>query len=99
MPSSLRTSAIPTSAASCCRTCVATTTSNGWRWQMNLELLGDYLSEMGGWPELDAEPYDGPVLWVAGGESRYVQPEYAAAMRALFPRVSLITIKGRALGA
>jgi pimeloyl-ACP methyl ester carboxylesterase len=33
------------------------------------------------------------VLWVAGGESRYVQPEYAAAMRALFPRVSLITIK------
>jgi esterase len=69
------------------------TTSNGWRWQMNLELLGDYLSEMGGWPELDAEPYSGPVLWVAGGESRYVQPEYAAAMRALFPRVYLITIK------
>jgi esterase len=48
---------------------------------------------MGGWPELDAEPYDGPVLWVAGGESRYVQPKYAAAMRALFPRVYLITIK------
>jgi esterase len=69
------------------------TTSHGWRWQMNLELLGDYLSEMGGWPELDAEPYDGPVLWVAGGESRYVRPEYAAAMRAHFPRVNLITIK------
>ena len=69
-------------------------TSNGWRWQMNLELLGEYLTEMGGWPELDAEPYDGPVLWVAGAESRYVQPEYRDAMRALFPRVRLITIKG-----
>ena len=68
--------------------------SNGWRWQMNLELLGEYLTEMGGWPEPDAEPYDGPVLWVAGAESRYVQPEYRAAMRALFPRVRLITIKG-----
>jgi pimeloyl-ACP methyl ester carboxylesterase len=69
-------------------------TSNGWRWQMNLELLGEYLTEMGGWPELDADPYDGPVLWVAGAESRYVQPEYRDAMRALFPRVRLITIKG-----
>ena len=67
--------------------------SNGWRWQMNLELLGDHLSEMGDWPDLDAEPYQGPVLWVAGAESPYVQPEYAAAMRALFPRVQLITIK------
>jgi esterase len=68
-------------------------TSKGWRWQMNLELLGSNLSEMGGWPELDAEPYGGPVLWVAGAESRYVQPKYAAAMRTLFPRVHLITIK------
>jgi esterase len=68
-------------------------TSNGWRWQMNLELLGERLSEMGDWPELDAEPYDGPVLWVAGAESGYVRPEYVGAMRALFPRVQLVTIK------
>ena len=26
----------------------------GWRWQMNLQLLGDHLPEMGSWPELDA---------------------------------------------
>ena len=64
-----------------------------WRWQMNLEMIGDHLGEMGDWPELDAHPYDGPVLWVAGAESGYVQPEYAAAMRGHFPRVQLITIK------
>jgi pimeloyl-ACP methyl ester carboxylesterase len=34
------------------------------------------------------------VLWVAGATSPYVQPEYAAAMRSLFPRAQLVTIKG-----
>jgi esterase len=68
--------------------------ANGWRWLMNLEMICDHLSEMGGWPELNAQPYDSPVLWVAGAESDYVRPEYAADMRALFPRVQLITIKG-----
>jgi esterase len=43
---------------------------------------------------LQAQPYKGPVLWVAGATSPYVQPEYAAAMRALFPRAQLVTIKG-----
>jgi esterase len=66
---------------------------DGWRWRMNLEMLGDHLSEMGDWPELHAQPYKGPVLWVAGATSSYVQPEYAAAMRALFPRAQLVTIK------
>ena len=67
--------------------------AGGWRWQMNLALLGDHLADMGGWPDLDAEPYPGPVLWLAGAESRYVRPEYAPAMRALFPRVQLVTVK------
>ncbi|HTF39309.1 MAG TPA: alpha/beta fold hydrolase [Propionibacteriaceae bacterium] len=68
--------------------------SNGWRWQMNLAMLGDHLDEMSDWPDLEARPYEGPVLWLAGAESPYVQPEYAAAMRAHFPRVQLVTIKG-----
>jgi pimeloyl-ACP methyl ester carboxylesterase len=49
---------------------------------------------MGDWPDLEARPYEGPVLWLAGAESPYVQPEYAAAMRAHFPHVQLVTIKG-----
>lgn len=65
----------------------------GWRWQMNLALLGGKLADLGDWPDLHAPPYDGPVLWIAGGRSDYVQPEYAPAMRALFPRTQLITIK------
>lgn len=65
----------------------------GWRWQMNLGLLGDHLDEMGGWTDPQAPPYPGPVLWLAGARSDYVRPAYAAPMRALFPRVRLVTVK------
>ena len=70
-----------------------------WRWQMNLRLLGDELSEVAGWPDLRgepwrAEPYRGPVLWVRGGASDDVRPEHGAAMRALFPRVQSVAVKG-----
>lgn len=68
-----------------------------FRWQMNLDLLGDALGELGGWPsdELPADAhYDGPTLWVAGAESRYVRSEFAPTMRALFPHVRQVTVKG-----
>jgi hydrolase, alpha/beta domain protein len=58
----------------------------------NLDLLGDSLGTIGGWPHTDAV-YDGPVWWVAGGQSSYVQPEHAEPMRRLFPRVVTITLK------
>ena len=64
-----------------------------WQWQMNLALLDDQLGEMGDWPDHFQQPYNGPTLWIAGADSRYVQPEYAPAMRALFPRARLVTIK------
>ena len=70
-----------------------------WRWQMNLRLLGDELSEVAGWPDLTgepwrAEPYPGPVLWVRGSASGYVRPEHGPVMRALFPRVQSVAVKG-----
>jgi pimeloyl-ACP methyl ester carboxylesterase len=67
-----------------------------WRWQVNLEVLGADLSEIGGWPEdrLAGTPsYRGPVLWIAGGRSDYVTPAYAQAMDHWFPTSRLVTIK------
>jgi esterase len=64
-----------------------------WRWQLNLELLGDRLAEIGDWPDLETPPYDGPVLWIAGATSNYIQPEHAEPMRRLFPRMRLVTVK------
>ncbi|MBD2759176.1 alpha/beta fold hydrolase [Yimella sp. cx-573] len=70
-------------------------TDDGWRWQVNLDLLGRSLQLLGGWPtDVDAAPFEGPTLWVAGGDSNYVRPDYAKVMRELFPRVRLVTIKG-----
>ena len=68
---------------------------DGWRWQMNLDVLGASLGLLSGWPESAVvRPYDGPVLWIAGADSDYVRPEYDAAMGRLFPRKRLVTIKG-----
>ena len=83
---------------SCCRTCA--TTGSTWRWQVNLDLVARDAalgadSRMADWPDdLDELPaYEGPVLWVAGGDSRYV----GAGRRTHasdFPRTRLFTIKG-----
>lgn len=70
---------------------------DGWAWQLNLDVLGRDLDRLGGWPadRIDAAAaYDGPVLWVAGETSRYVEDEYAEAMDRLFPKNRRVTIKG-----
>ena len=69
---------------------------DGWRWQVNLEVLGQSLPVIGGWPEQElagTPPYRGPVLWVAGAGSDYVTPEYADAMARWFPGNRLVTVK------
>lgn len=65
---------------------------NGWTWAANLDLLGDSLSSIAGWPPTEAV-YEGPVWWVSGGRSPYVQPEHHAPMKALFPRVVHVRLK------
>jgi pimeloyl-ACP methyl ester carboxylesterase len=70
---------------------------DGWRWQINLDVLVKDMEEIAGWPEerlAGAAPYDGPVLWLAGQGSDYVMPEYAGAMDRWFPSNRLVTIKG-----
>jgi pimeloyl-ACP methyl ester carboxylesterase len=64
-----------------------------WRWQMNLALLGDHLPDIAGWPDGPLGTYEGPVLWLAGVDSDYVQDAHAPVMRALFPRVRLVRVK------
>jgi pimeloyl-ACP methyl ester carboxylesterase len=63
---------------------------------MNLDVLGDQLAVIGGWPEdqlAGLPPYDGRVLWVAGERSDYITPAYAEAMDRWFPRNRLTTVK------
>lgn len=68
-----------------------------WVWQANLDLLQANLAALGGWPDDIAEPgttYDGPVMWLNGADSIYVQPKVVPVMRELFPTTRTVTVKG-----
>lgn len=82
----------------------ATQDGPGWYWQPNLEVIGDRLDVITGWPgdRLSPRPgpglgvvapYAGPVLWVRGDRSEHVGDEHAPAMEVLFPRVRKVTVK------
>ena len=69
---------------------------DGWRWQVNLDVLGAALPVIAGWPEdrlAGTPPYAGRVLWVAGARSDYVTPAYTDAMDRWFPAHRLVTVK------
>ena len=69
---------------------------DGWRWQVDLDVIDRDLPDIGGWPadRVGDASYDGPVLWVAGETSHYVKAEYAEEMDRLFPRNRRVTVKG-----
>ncbi len=67
---------------------------SSFAWQPNLHMLYRALPQIGGFPDPGGAQYEGPVLWVAGGDSDYVRDEDADSMRELFPRTTRISIKG-----
>ncbi|MDO4918822.1 alpha/beta fold hydrolase [Kocuria sp.] len=68
----------------------------GFAWQPNLDLLHAQLGAVGGWPAQDVagRTFTGPVLWMAGENSPYIQEADVPVMRALFPRTVRITVRG-----
>ena len=66
----------------------------GWRWRLNLDLLGRDLGELRAFPKPPpGATFDGPVLWIAGANSTYVLDEDRPHMDALFPSTRLVRIK------
>lgn len=63
-----------------------------WRWRFNLPVLE------ASYPAIttaqSGTPFQGPALFIKGGASDYIVPEYADAIRALFPHFELATIAG-----
>ena len=70
-------------------------TDDGWRWQLNIDLLARSLEQLRGWPAGQAEglTYEGPVTWVDGEDSGYVKDEMTETMRQYFPYARLVTVK------
>jgi esterase len=63
------------------------------RWRLNLDVLEAEMPKIVGWPGTEAV-FDGPVLFLAGAQSHYIQPEYRAGIRALFPAARFAKIPG-----
>jgi pimeloyl-ACP methyl ester carboxylesterase len=69
-------------------------TRDGFAWQPNLDLLHASLPQIGDFPDLGEATFDGPTLWVGGSESAYITEAAEPVMRALFPSVRRVTVKG-----
>lgn len=70
-----------------------------WTWQPNLDLVHRDAQRgrdaaIAGFPDVGSAHFDGPVLWLAGGDSDYVKERNEPRMRELFPRHRLVRVKG-----
>lgn len=65
----------------------------GPRWRLNFDALAANMGKIVGWPGTDGR-FDGPTLFLSGGDSSYVKPDYRDTIRALFPIARLAKIPG-----
>ncbi|MEM7076561.1 MAG: alpha/beta fold hydrolase [Pseudomonadota bacterium] len=63
----------------------------GRRWRLNLDVLEREMPGILGFPARQAR-YDGPVLFLSGAQSEYVQPAHRAPIKALFPAARFMKI-------
>jgi esterase len=65
-----------------------------WRWTINLPAITASLATLERNSLMDGDRYDGPVLFVTGGQSEYVTTEDHASIRRHFPAARIETIAG-----
>ncbi len=61
-------------------------------WKLGLDEIAAGLADVLDWPSFDTT-YDGPALFLGGARSDYILPEYRPAIRALFPRARMATLR------
>lgn len=60
------------------------------RWRLNLDALEAQMDLITGWPDTEGlPPFDGPVLFLSGARSDYVQADARPLIRTLFPAARL----------
>lgn len=63
------------------------------RWRLNLDVLDAEMPRIIGWPQTGDAAHDGPVVFLAGGESDYLRREHRPAIKALFPQARFATLR------
>ena len=66
---------------------------DGWGWRFNVPALEQNYANIMGWPE-DERRFAGPVLFIKGGDSDYMQPRYSTTAQAQFPAAKVRIIAG-----
>ncbi len=68
--------------------------AGGFRWRCNLSALDDGMADILGFPDETATPaYDGPTLFLAGGDSAYIKREHRPLIQSLFPGARFASLK------
>jgi len=66
-------------------------TDNGWEWRLNLSGLRRCYADLIGAPAQEGE-FSGPVLFIRGGNSDYIQEQHREAITRRFPQAEAKTI-------
>jgi len=64
-----------------------------FRWRLNLEVLRDSMPKLTGFPTLDTA-FNGPSLFLYGGESDYVLPQHHTIITRYFPEAQRQNVPG-----
>ena len=68
--------------------------NGGVRWRANLAAIEREMPRLVGFPAVaEGRSYEGPVLFIAGGRSDYLQPAHEPAIRHLFPKAEIARIE------
>lgn len=70
-----------------------TDTEQRFRWRLNLPAIDACYANIAAGPE-GSGPFEGPVLFIKGGDSPYIQRDHEQTIRALFPAAELKVITG-----
>lgn len=63
------------------------------RWRLNLDVLEAEMDKIIGFPQIDGT-FEGPALFLSGGNSDYVTAAHRPAIKALFPQARFARIPG-----
>ena len=66
---------------------------SGWGWRFNVPALERNYANIMGWPD-DRTQFEGPTLFIKGGDSDYVLPQYTETVMAQFPAAKARVIAG-----
>ncbi|MOA40144.1 Esterase YbfF [compost metagenome] len=68
-------------------------TEAGWGWRFNVPALERNYANIMGWPDGQTR-FEGQTLFIKGGDSDYMQPQYTETVMAQFPAAKARIIAG-----